>query len=334
MIDYSFIEDLKKIPTGIKGFEHLSNGGLTQNRTTLVCGTSGAGKTLFVIEILYRGITQYNRPGIFVTFEERPKAIVQNVKSLNWGLVKLIKEKKLMFVDASPEPDPVLEIGEYDLSGLLIQIKEAIKEINAEIVVMDSIGALFGQFTNTQLIRTEMLRITEELKKCGVTTVITAERLEEYGTISRHGIEEFLSDNVIVLRNVLEEEKCRRTIQILKVRGDTHIQGEFPFIISSTGFNIMSLTAIELIQTSSLKKVSTGNKKLDEITNGGIFQDSVFLVSGPTGGGKTLMSTIFASAACKNNEKTLLLAYEESREQLLRNAISWGINFEEWEKKN
>ena len=326
------IREPKKIATGIEGFEHITLGGLTEGRTTLVCGSSGSGKTLLAVEYIYRGITEFNRNGVFVTFEERTHGIMQNVKKMGWNLEKLVQQGKLGFVDASPEPVPVTETGEYDLSGLFTQIEYEVKEKGAKLLVMDSIGALFHQFSNTTLIRREIFRITEMLRDLGVTAIITAERLEEYGLISRHGVEEFVADNVIILRNVLEEEKCRRTIQVLKMRGDTHYKGEFPFTISSTGISILPLSAMELKQSSSTNRISFGNNKIDIMTNGGLFRDSIILVSGPTGGGKTLMCITFAAEACRNDEKVLLLAYEESGKQLLRNAQSWGVDFQKWEQ--
>ncbi|OQW93865.1 MAG: circadian clock protein KaiC [Beggiatoa sp. IS2] len=332
-IEFENLEPIQKIPTGIEGFEHITMGGLTEGRATLLVGTSGSGKTLLAVESLYRGALQFNRPGIFVTFEERPIDIVRNVKRLGWDLGTLIKEQKMLFVDVSPEPMQTKEIGKYDLSGLIAQIRYTVGRINAKLVVLDSLGSLFGQYTDETTLRYEIFRLTEVLKSMEVTSILTAERLEEYGPISRHGIEEFVSDNVIILRNVLHEERIRRTIQVLKMRGHTHFKGESPFTIDQNGVRILPLSAMELVQSSSNARVSSGNDKLDQLTNGGIFRDSILLVSGPTGCGKTLMCATFAADACKNGEKVLLLGYEESREQLLRNANSWGIDFGYWEKQ-
>lgn len=331
MAGFRDVEPLIKIPTGIEGFEHITMGGLTEGRTTLLVGSSGSGKSLLATEFLYRGITSYGCAGVFVTFEERPRDIVRNVRNLGWDLNELVRQDKLVFIDGSPEPETQEEVGAYDLSGLLAQIKYAVEKVDATLLVMDSIGSLFTQFSDTPLIRREIFRITEILKDLGVTAIMTAERLEEYGMISRHGIEEFVSDNVIIVRNVLEDEKCRRTIQVLKMRGDTHYKGEFPFTISSTGISCMPLSAMELKQSSSTARISTGNAELDIMTNGGLFRDSITLVSGPTGGGKTLMCTTFAGEACSHGERVLMLAYEESGHQLLRNAQSWGLDFQKWE---
>ncbi len=331
MNELSGLQAVNKLPTGIEGLEHISMGGLPEGRTTLVVGSSGSGKTIFAVEFLYRGVTQFDRNGVFVTFEERPPDIVRNVKRLGWNLDELVEQKKLMFIDASPDPIPMEETGPYDLSGLIAQIKYAINEVGAKQLVMDSIGSLFNQFTDTGTIRLEIFRIADILKELGNTSIITAERLDEYGQISRYGVEEFVSDNVIILRNILAEEKCRRTVQILKVRGDTHYKGEFPFTVTDTGINIMPLSAMELKQSSSTARISFGNDMLDKMTNGGLFRDSILLVSGPTGSGKTLMCTTFTEEACRNGEKVLVLAYEESREQLLRNAQGWGLDFQKWE---
>ncbi len=333
MMNFADIKVSPKIPTGIDGFEHVSMGGLPQGRTTLVAGSSGSGKTIFGSELVYRSVTEFGRKAVYVTLEESCEDIVRNVLRLGWNLGELASQGKIEFIDGSRDPDIVEEVGEFNLEGLMTQIAHAVKSIGAEIVVLDSIGALFHQYANTSIIRREIFRITSALKDLGVTSIMTAERLAEYGAISRHGVEEFASDNVLILRNVLEDEKCRRTIQVLKMRGDMHHKGEYPFTISETGVNIIPLSAVELKQASSLARVSSGNPVLDQMTNGGFFRDSLLLVSGPTGGGKTLMSTTFTSDACNNGEKVLLLAYEESHQQLLRNAQSWGVNFQQWEEE-
>ena len=327
------ITSLCKIETGVEGFEYLTMGGLPEGRTTLVVGTSGSGKTFLAVEMLYRGITQYQRPAVFVTMEERPRDVMRNVKRLGWDLRSLMEQGTFVFVDASPEPNTTVETGAYNLDGLMAQIRHAVEKVKAQFVVVDSIGVLFSRFSNEGLIRHEIFRLTDVLKELGVTAVLTAERLEDYGLISRYGIEEFVSDNVIVMRNVLQDEKCRRTIQVLKMRGDVHAKGEYPFTITDQGLSIIPLSAMELTQESSTERVSTGNPEIDEMTSGGVFRDSIFLVSGPTGGGKTLMSTMFAAEACQRGERVLLLAYEESREQLLRNASSWGVDFANFENQ-
>ena len=324
---------VQKLPFGIQGFDVIAEGGVPKGRTTLLSGTSGSGKTIFAVEFLWRGIKDYNENGVFVTFEETPNDISKNVKSLGWDLKAVEKEGKLAFVDASPSLDEKTEVGDYDFGALIARILHAIKKVNAKRLSIDSITALFPQYKDTGIIRRELFRIAATLKREGVTSLISSERLKEYGDIARFGVEEFVSDNVIVLRNVLEEEKRRRTIEILKFRGTVHQKGEYPFSISSAGVRILPLSGLELIQKSSTKRVQSGNKTLDSMCGGGFFRDSVILVSGPTGTGKTLMSTTFANAGCAHGEKSVLFAYEESHDQLIRNGLGWGLNLAQWEKK-
>jgi len=330
---YVDLKPAEKIPTGIEGFEHITLGGLPEHRTTLVAGSSGSGKTILGTELVYRSIAEFDRNCVYVTLEERGPEILRNVLRFGWDLAPFILENKLAIIDASRDPDVVQEAGPYELSGLILQIEHAVKRVNAKIVVLDSIGALFHHFSSPAIIRREIFRIAEALKRLNVTTVMTAERLAEYGPISRHGVEEFASDNVIILRNVLDDERCRRTIQIMKMRGDTHQKGEYPFTISESGCSIIPLSAVELKQDSTMDRVSSGSPEIDDMTNGGFFRDSLLLISGPTGGGKTLLSTTFAADACRKGEKVLILAYEESHQQLLRNAQSWGVDFAAWEKE-
>ncbi len=333
MTDLAHIEPLRRVPTGIRGFEHISMGGLVEGRTTLLVGTSGSGKTLFAIELLYHSIAEFDRPVVFVTFEERPGDIVRNVQRLHWDLAGFIRDKKLVLLDASMERSVVTETGPYELYGIISQIGDAVREIDAGLVILDSLGALFYQFENPGILRREILRLSDALQEMGVTSLITAERLEEYGPISRFGIEEFVSDCVVVLRHQLLEEKVRRTIQIYKLRGDRHAKDEFPFTIEREGICILPLSAAVLTQASTVDRISFGSTKLDEMAGGGLFHDSVILISGPTGSGKTLMGTTFAAEACRRGERVLLLGYEESRPQLIRNALSWGVDFQDWEQK-
>lgn len=328
--ELSEIEPLRRIRTGIRGFEHISLGGLVEGRNTLVVGTSGSGKTLFATELLYRSATEFGERAVFVTFEEKPADIVRNVQRLDWDVPTLIRGGKLVILDASVDR-AIVEAGGYDLSGIISQISDAVKEIDAKLVVLDSLGALFYQFENPGILRREILRLTDQLQELGVTSLMTAERLDEYGPITRFGIEEFVSDCVVVLRHQLSDEKVRRTIQIYKLRGDRHQIDEFPFTIEPEGLCILPLSAAELTQASSADRISFGSAALDDMAGGGLFQDSVILISGPTGSGKTLMGTTFASEACRRGERVLFLGYEESRPQLMRNAKSWGRDFEEWE---
>lgn len=321
-----------KIETGIPGFDLVTNGGLPKGRATLVSGTSGSAKTIMAIQFLVNGIRDFDEWGVFVTFEETPEDIARNVVSFGWDLVAFQKEGKLTLVDVSPEPGGVVvEAGDYDFSGLLARIEAAVKKVNAQRVSIDSISALFSQFADAGMVRRELFRLSAGLKKMGVTALITAERVAEYGDIARYGVEEFVADNVIILRNNLEEEKRRRTVEVLKFRGAPHQKGEFPFTISDRGIEVLPLSAMELTQKSSNVRLSTGNEVLDEMCGGGFYRDSIILVSGATGTGKTLSVTTFLDDGSKRGEKTLVFAFEESREQLLRNAIGWGMDFRKWE---
>jgi circadian clock protein KaiC len=326
-------EQIKKIKTGIDGLDIITEGGIPKGRTTLLSGTSGSGKTVFATEFLWKGIHEYKENGVFVTFEETTFDIMRNFKSMGWDLQKLVKQKKIAFVDASPVSEEKVEAGEFDFLALLARIEYAIKKVKAKRVTIDSITALFPQYKDAGLIRRELFRITAALKKLGVTTILSSERLEEYGEIARFGVEEFVSDNVIVLRNILEEEKRRRTIEVLKFRGTLHQKGEYPFTITQDGIKVLPLTAMALTQRSSTFRISSGNKDLDKMSGGGYFRDSIILVSGPTGTGKTLLSGTFANAGVKNGERVLYWAYEESRQQLIRNGLSWGVDLEKYEKK-
>jgi len=326
---------VEKLETGIVGFDLVGYGGLPKGRTTLVAGSAGSGKTVFAAQFLTAGIRNADEPGVFITFEESPTDIRENLLSLGWDISELEKQKKWAFVDASPQiGEQTVEVGGYDLSALLARIEVGIKSVGAKRVSMDSLGAIFSRFNDRTAIRGELYRIAQALKSMGVTCVMTAERNQEYGDISRTGVEEFVADNVIILRNVLEDEKRRRTLEILKFRGTTHQKGEYPFtIIPDEGFVVIPLSAIQLKQKSTDIRVTSGNADLDKMCGGGFFRDSVTLISGATGTGKTLMVTEFIGGGVKKDERCMLFAFEESREQLFRNASGWGVNFEPMERE-
>ena len=328
-----FYEGVQKIRTMIEGFDDISHGGLPLGRATLFSGTSGTGKTLFSIQFLYNGIILFDEPGVFVTFEESPSDIIKNAHSFGWDLQKLIDEGKLFILDASPDPEGQEVIGNFDLSALIERLQYAINKYKAKRVSIDSITAVFQQYEATSVVRREIFRLVARLKQIGVTTIITTERVQEYGPIASFGVEEFVADNVAVVRNVLEGERRRRTMEILKLRGTTHMKGEYPFTITNNGVNIFPLGAMQLTQRSSNVRVSSGVKTLDQMCGGGFFRDSIILATGATGTGKTLLVSKFLQNGCLNGERAILFAYEESRAQLSRNATSWGIDFEELEKK-
>ncbi len=325
--------EVPKIRTNIEGFDDISHGGLPRGRTTLVSGTSGTGKTLFAIQFLYNGIVQFDEHAVFVTFEESPTDIIQNAMSFGWHLQELIDAGKLFILDASPDPEGQDIAGDFDLSALIERIQYAIRKYKAKRVAIDSVTAIFQQYDAAGVVRREIFRMTARLKLIGVTTVMTTERIDEYGPVARFGVEEFVSDNVVIVRNVLDGERRRRTLEILKLRGTSHMKGEYPFTITGEGINIFPLGAMRLTQRSSNVRVSSGVTTLDEMCGGGYFKDSIILVTGATGTGKTLLVSKFIENACSTGDRAILFAYEESRAQLSRNASSWGIDFEEMESK-
>ncbi len=324
---------VEKIRTMIEGFDDISHGGLPIGRSTLVSGTSGTGKTLLSLQFLYNGISYFEEAGIFVTFEESPSDIIKNARIFNWDLQRLIEEGKLFILDASPDPEGQDIVGNFDLSALIERLQYAIRKYKAKRVAIDSVTAVFQQYEAAGVVRREIFRLVARLKQLGVTTVMTTERNDEYGPIAAFGVEEFVSDNVVIVRNVLEGERRRRTIEILKLRGTTHMKGEYPFTITNDGINIFPLGAMRLTQRSSNVRVSSGVQTLDEMCGGGFFRDSIILATGATGTGKTLLVSKFLQDGCIHKERAILFAYEESRAQLSRNATSWGINFEELEQQ-
>lgn len=325
---------VQKLATGIPSFDVIAEGGLPRNRTTLVSGTAGSGKTVFAVQFLAAGILDAGENGVLVTFEESANDIRENMRSFGWDLAEWEREKRLAVVDASPDPEhEVVETGSFDLGALLARVENAIRKVGAKRVAVDSLGAVFSQFSDQSIVRRELFRIASALKKMGVTAILTAERTADYGPIARFGVEEFIADNVMVLRNVLDAEKRRRTIEILKFRGTDHQKGEFPFtIVSQSGIVVIPLSAMQLRQKSSQIRITSGNEELDAMCGGGFFRDSIILVSGATGTGKTLLVTEFMAGGAAKGERCLLLAFEESREQLFRNATGWGVDYEQMER--
>jgi circadian clock protein KaiC len=321
------LEPIRKMPTGIPGFDLIAMGGLSVGRTTLITGAAGAGKTIFACQFLAEGI-RAGDGAVFVTFEETPQDICQNVASMGWDIAEWEKNGQWAFVDASPQPtEEVAVIGQFDLGALMARIEHAVRRTGATRVSIDSLNAVFTRFQEQSSVRRELHRLVTALKEIGVTAILTAERTVNDASVD-HAVEEFVTDNVVVLRNALEEERRRRTVEILKFRGTSHQKGQFPFtVVSNTGIVVIPLSAIELTQRSSNVRITSGNSDLDSLCGGGFFRDSVILVSGATGTGKTLMSTEFIGGGTSAGERCLLLGFEESREQLFRNAIGWGHDF-------
>lgn len=323
---------LPKSPTSIQGFDEITGGGLPKGRTTLVCGGAGCGKTLFAMEFLVRGATQYNEPGAFISFEETEEELTANVVSLGFDLKSLIANKKIYLEYIQIERYEIQKSGEYDLEGLFIRIHNAIESIDAKRVVLDTIESLFSGSHNSLILRAELRRLFSWLKKKHVTTIITGERGEN--SLTRQGLEEYVSDCVILLDNRVNDQSSIRRLRIVKYRGSTHGTNEYPFLIDEDGFSVLPVTSLGLTHSSSNERISSGIPRLDTMLSGkGYFQGSTVLVSGTAGTGKTSIASKFVEAACKRGERVLFFTFEESPSQLVRNMSSIGIILDPWVKK-
>ncbi|MGW1680000.1 circadian clock protein KaiC [Saccharopolyspora sp. NPDC002376] len=324
--------EIERIPTGISGFDQVALGGLPAGRSTLVTGTTGSGKTLFAVEFLARGIRGFDEAGVFVTFEETPTDIRRNAASLGFPIERWEAEGRWAFVDASAEFEETSTVGSYDFSALVARIEHAVGQVGARRVSLDSLGALFTRFSDIGNVRSELFRIASSLEALGVTSVLTAERAAEHDGVSWYGIEEFVLNNVIILRNVLQQERRRRTIEIVKFRGASHRTGEWLFAIAPfEGIVVMPLAFLASRERASQGRVSTGIAELDEMCGGGLYRDAIVLLSGSTGAGKTLTSLRFAAAAYVAGERCLFYTFDETREQLGRNAAGWGLDLDAME---
>ena len=320
---------IRRLRTGISGFDQVALGGLPAGRSTFVGGTTGSGKTLFAVEFLARGILQFDEPGVFVTFEETAQDVRRNYASLGFPIAQWEEAGKWTFIDASHQLDeeaPV--IGTYDFGALVARIEHAVRGIGARRVSLDSLSAVFSRFADGSLVRHEMHRIGRALTSLGVTSVVTAERTHEYNGVSNYGVEEFVLDNVIILRNVLAGEQRRRTIEIVKFRGAPHRTGEWLFSIDPLdGLVIIPLAFLDYpAAAASQIRVSSGNTDLDEMCGGGFFQDAIVLLTGPSGAGKTLTALKFIAAGLAAGQRCLSFTFDEGREQLRRSAAGWGID--------
>jgi circadian clock protein KaiC len=323
---------LQKSPTSIQGLDEITGGGLPKGRPTLVCGGAGCGKTLFAMEFLVRGATQHNEPGVFISFEETEKELTANVASLGFDLDSLVERKKIWLEHIHIERGEIEQSGEYDLEGLFIRIHHAIESIDAKRVVLDTIESLFSGLPNPLILRAELRRLLNWLKRKGVTTIITAEPGET--TLTRQGLEEYVSDCVILLDHRVNDQSSIRRLRIVKYRGSTHGTNEYPFLIDEDGFSVMPVTSLGLNYISSQERISTGIPRLDTMLSGkGYFRGSTVLVSGTAGTGTTSIAAQFVEAACKREERVLFFTFEESPSQLVRNMRSIGINLEPWVKK-
>ena len=320
---------ITKAKTGIVGLDELTGGGLPAGRPTLVCGAAGCGKTLLAMTFLYNGAAHLGEPGVFMTFEERPADLVANVASLNYDLDHLLREDKIAIDHVRVERSEIEETGEYDLEGLFIRLAYAIDRIGAKRVVLDTIEALFAGLSNQAILRSELRRLFEWLKDKGVTAIITGERGE--GTLTRQGLEEYVSDAVILLDHRVTEQISTRRLRIVKYRGSAHGTNEYPFLIDEDGIAVLPVTSMGLTHAASSERISSGIPRLDTMLDGhGYFRGSTVLVSGTAGAGKSSVAAHFLDAACWRGERCLAFVFEESPAQVVRNMRSIGIDLQPW----
>jgi circadian clock protein KaiC len=324
---------LPKALTGIQGLDEITKGGLPRGRPTLVSGSAGSGKTLFGLEFLVRGATQYDEPGVFMSFEETLPDLTNNAASLGFDLNGLVADKKLFMDHVHVSRSEISETGEYDLDGLFIRIADAVERVGAKRIVLDTLEALFAELPNPGILRAEIRRLFAWLKQKGLTTVITAER-DRPDTLTRNGIEEFVSDCVIVLDHRIREEISTRRLRIVKYRGSTHGTNEYPFLIDDFGLSVLPISSLGLDHPAPAVRISTGIDRLDGMMGGkGFFRGSSILMSGTAGTGKTTVAAHFVDAACRRGERCLYFAFEESPKQIVRNMRSVGVDLEPWVRK-
>lgn len=322
-------ESLPKAPTGISGLDEITLGGLPRGRPTLVCGGAGSGKTLFAMEFLLRGAMQFDEPGVFMAFEETERDLAENVRSLGFDVEDLIAKKMLAIDYVHVERHEIEETGAYDLEGLFVRLGAAIDEVSAKRVVLDTLESLFSGFANPALLRAELRRLFRWLKDRGVTAVITGERGE--GALTRQGLEEYVTDCVILLDHRVTEQVSTRRLRIVKYRGTSHGTNEYPFLIDEHGFSVLPMTSLALDHPASDERISAGVAGLDAMLGGkGYFRGSSIMVSGTAGTGKSSLAAHFADATCRRGERCLLLVFEESPAQILRNMGSIGLDLKRW----
>lgn len=324
---------LQKALTGIQGLDEITGGGLPRGRPTLVSGGAGSGKTMFGMEFLVRGARFYDEPGVFMSFEETLPDLTTNAASLGFDLDALVASRKLFLDHVSISGSDIAETGEYDLDGLFIRIADAVQRVGARRIVLDTIESLFGELPNPGILRAEIRRLFGWLKHQGLTTVITAER-DRPEVLTRHGIEEFVSDCVIVLDHRVREEISTRRLRIVKYRGSPHGTNEYPFLIDEHGISVLPISSLGLDHAAPATRISTGIDRLDGMMGGkGFYRGSSILLSGTSGTGKTSVAAHFVDAACRRGERCLYFAFEESPQQIVRNMRSIGINLDPWVQK-
>lgn len=321
---------LKKCPTGIAGFDELSEGGLPRGRAALLAGQAGAGKTLFAMGFVLNGITQYQEPGVFVSFEESPGDLAVNIASLRFNLKRLQQENKLRILHLNLDPNQLIESGEFDLEGVFLRLGTAIDAIGARRIALDAVENLFSAFVDLRILRGEFRRLLNWLKDKGITAVVTTERGQS--SITRHGLEEYIADCVVTLDNRVDDQIATRRLRIVKYRGSAHGSDECPFILDRNGFSVMPITSAGLTYPVSSERVSTGIPSLDAMLVGGIFRGSSILVTGTAGTGKSSVAAHLVDAACRRGERCLYVALEESPDQIERNMTSIGFDLAQWRR--
>jgi circadian clock protein KaiC len=326
-------EGIKKSRTGIDGFDDLTLGGLPTGRPSLVCGSAGCGKTLFASTFLIHGARFYDEPGVFVTFEERPVDIVSNVASLGFAVDDLIANEKILIEHIAVESSEVAEIGEYDFEALFLRLECAIDQIGAKRIVLDTIESLFSGFSNQAILRAEIRRLFDWLKDKGITAVITGERGDS-GALTRQGLEEYVSDCVILLDHRISNQISTRRLRIVKYRGTAHGTNEYPFLIDQDGFSVLPVSSLGLTHKVSEDRISSGIKDLDAMLSGGGFhRGASILLTGVAGSGKSSIAACFVNAACTRGERAIYLSFEESSDQTVRNMRSIGMDLRPWIEK-
>jgi circadian clock protein KaiC len=323
---------IRKTSTGINGLDEITDGGFPAGRPTLICGGPGSGKTLMAMEFLVRGAVEHGEPGVFVTFEETEQDLKENVASLGFDLDELIRDKMIAVEFVSVERHEIEETGEYDLEGLFIRIDAAVREVNAKRIVLDTIEAIFAGLTNVAILRSEIRRLFRWLKDRGITAVVTGERGDQQ--LTRQGLEEFVSDCVILLDHRVVQQISTRRLRIVKYRGSTHGTNEYPFLIGAEGISVLPITSLRLDHPAPSSRITSGVPELDAMLGdgGGYFAGSTVLVSGTAGTGKTIMAATFADATCRRGGRCLYFAFEESESQIARNMASVGLRLGQWQK--
>jgi circadian clock protein KaiC len=323
---------LPKSPTGIAGLDEITGGGLPKGRPTLVCGSAGCGKSMLGVEFLVRGALQYNEPGVLMTFEELPEDVITNARSLGFDLDSLVAKKKLFLDYVRVERNEIQETGEYDLEGIFVRLNYAIEATGAKRVVLDTIETLFTGLTNAAILRAELRRLFNWLKEKGVTAVITGEKGD--GTLTRNGLEEYVSDCVIMLDHRVIDQVSTRRLRVVKYRGSTHGTNEYPFLIDENGFSVLPISSLGLSHDVSSERISSGIPRLDSMVGGkGFYRGSSVLITGTAGTGKSTLGAYFVDAASRRGERSLYFAFEESPQQIIRNMRSIGLNLEPWVNK-